>query len=34
MLERDMDPSSYDDQYLILPQDEEEGEGDDEVISY
>ena len=34
MLERDMDPSSYDDQYLILTQDEEEGEGDDEVISY
>jgi len=34
MLKRNMDPSSYNDQYLVLTRDEEEGEGDDEVISY
>nr|POF10252.1 hypothetical protein CFP56_49587 [Quercus suber] len=34
MLECDMDPSSNDDQYLVLTQDEEEEEGNDEVISY
>ena len=34
MLKRDMDLSSDDDQYLVLTQDEEENEGDNEVISY
>ena len=34
MLECDMEPSSNEDQFLMLAQDEEEGEGDDEVISY
>jgi len=33
MLERDIDPPSNDDQYLVLTQDEGE-EGDDGVISY
>ena len=33
MLERDIDPLSNDDQYLVLTQDEGE-EGDDGVISY
>ena len=34
MLERNMDPSSDDNQYLVLTQDEEEEEGNDEVINY
>jgi len=34
MLEHNMDPSSDDDQYLVLTQDEEEKEGNDEVINY
>ena len=34
MLKCDMDLSSDDDQYLVLTQDEEEKEGDNEVISY
>ena len=33
MLERDIDPLSNDDQYLVLTQDERE-EGDEGVISY
>ena len=32
MVERNMDPSSDDDQYLVMNKEEEEG--DDEMISY
>ena len=34
ILEQDVDPSSNDNQYLVLTLDEEEGEEDDGVISY
>ena len=34
VLKRDMDLSFDDDQYLVLTQDDEEKEGDNEVISY
>ena len=34
MLERDMDSSVDNNQYLVLTQNEEEEKGDDEVISY
>ena len=34
MVEWNMDPSSHEDQYLVLTQDEEEQERDDGMISY